>query len=124
MGALQGRKLPIIHFTFAGDRYHSNVNDNTNFSAALLCELGHVFGDVCRRILYLCQRHGAVSRSIVGRIDTKCAFHQIPVDPLHAAKVGNAFGEYAIVDVFLQFGWLSLTSYWDLVASLLEHAHS
>ena len=76
MGAVEGRKLPIIHgFTFAGDGYHSNVNVDTNFSAALLCELGHVFGDVYRRVLYLCQRHGVVSRSIVGCIDTKDSFH-------------------------------------------------
>ena len=58
------------------------------------------------------------------RIDVKDAFRQIPVDLLHAVKFSNVYDEYAVVDVFLQFGWRSSPGYWDLVASSLEHAHN
>ena len=58
------------------------------------------------------------------RIDVKEAFRQIAVDPLHTAKFGYIFGEYAVVDLFLQFGWRSSPGYWDLVASTLEHAYN
>ena len=51
-------------------------------------------------------------------------FRQIPADLLHAAKFGCVFGEYAVVDLFLQFGWLSSPRYWDLKPSSLEHAHN
>ena len=46
------------------------------------------------------------------RIDVKDAVRQIPVDPLHAAKFGHAFDEYAVVDLCLQFGWRTSPSYW------------
>ena len=56
LGAVEGRKLRIIHdLTIAGDGYRSNVNDDTDFSAAPPCELGYVFGDVCKQIMYLRQ---------------------------------------------------------------------
>ena len=52
LGAVEGRKLRIIHdLTFAGGGYRSSVKSDTDFSAPLPCELGHVFGDVCIRIL-------------------------------------------------------------------------
>ena len=66
-----------------------------------------VFGDVYRRIMHLCQRHGVVARVMLCCIDVKDAFRQIPIDPLYAAKFGNIFDEYAIVNLFLQFGWRS-----------------
>ena len=103
-------------------------------------------------ILYLRQRHGVVARVMLCRIDVKDAFHQIPVDPLHAAKIGyvfyehalvdlflqfewrsspgfaakfsHVFDEYAAVDLFLQFWWRSSPSFWELAASSLEHAHN
>ena len=46
----------------------------TDFSVAPPCELGHVFADVCRRILYLRQRHGVVARVMLCRIDVKDTF--------------------------------------------------
>ena len=65
VGAVEGRKLHINHdLTFAADGYRSSVNGDANFSVAPPCELGHVFADICRRILYLHQRHGAVARVI------------------------------------------------------------
>ena len=123
--AVDSRKLRIIYdLTFAGDGYRSSAKDDTDFSAAPPCELGHVFDHVCRRIPYLRQRHGVVARVMLCRIDVKDSFRQIPVDPLHAAKFGYVFDEYAVVDLFLQFGWRSSPGYWDLVASSLEHAHN
>ena len=86
--------------------------------------IGHVFGDVCRWILYLRQRHGAVTPVMWCRIDAKDALHHIMVGPLHASKNGHVLGEYAVVDLFLQFGWRSSPGYWDLVAWSLEHAHN
>ena len=59
------------------------MNGYTDFSAAPPCELGHVFGDVCRRILYIRQRHGGISPVMLCRIDVKDAFRMIPVHPLN-----------------------------------------
>ena len=98
------------------------MNDDTDFSAASPCELGRAFGDV--RMIYLRQDHGVVAWVMVCRIDRKDALHQISVDPLHAAKFGYDFDEYAALDLFLHFGWRSSPDYWDLVASSLEHAHN
>ena len=125
LDTVEGMELRIIHgLTFAGDGYRSNVNDDNDFSAASPCEFGHVFGNVCRRVPYLRQRHGVVARVMLCRIDIKDAFHKIPVDPLYAATFGYVFDEYAVVDVFLQFEGRSSPGYWDLVASSLEHAHN
>ena len=58
LGAVEARKLRIIYdLTFAGDKYRSSVNGDTHFSTAPPCELGAVFGDVCRQILYLQHRY-------------------------------------------------------------------
>ena len=125
LGTVEGRKLCIIHdLTFAGDGYRSSVNDDTDFSAAPPCELGHVFADICKRILYLRQRHGVVSRVTLCHIHVKDLFRQIPVDPLHAGKSGYVFDEYAVVDLFLQLGWRSSPGFWNLGVSSLEHAHN
>ena len=108
LGAVEGRKLRIIHdLTFSGDVYRSSVNNDTDFSAAPPCELGRVFGGVCRRIMYLRQRNGVVARVMLCRIDVTDAFRQIPVDLLHAAKFSYVLDKYAVVDLFLQFGWRS-----------------
>ena len=74
--------------------------------------------------MYLRQRHGVVARVMLCRIDVKDAFRQIPVDPLHAAKFGYIFDEYAVENLFLQFGWRSSPGFRDLVTSSLEHAHN
>ena len=88
-GAVEGRKLRIIHdLTFAGDAYRSSVNGDTDFSDTPPFELGHVFGGVSRRIMYVRQRHGVVSRVMLSRIHVKDAFRPVPVDLLHAAKFG------------------------------------
>ena len=79
VGAVEGRKLHIIHdLTFAGNGYRSSVNGDTDFSVAPPCELGHVFADVCRRVLYLRQRLGVVDGVMLYRIDVKDAFARFP----------------------------------------------
>ena len=79
VGAVEGRKLHIIHdLTFAGNGYRSSVNGDTDFSVAPPCELGHVFADVCRRVLYLRQRLGVVAGVMLCRIDVKDAFARFP----------------------------------------------
>lgn len=119
LGVVEGRKLRIIHdLTFAG------VNGDTDFAAAPACELGHVLGDVCRRVLYLRQRHGAVARVMLCRIDVKDAFRQIPVDPQHAANFGFVLDGFVVVDLRLQFGWRNSPGFWGLAASALEHSHN
>ena len=92
---VEGRKLHIIHDLTCG--YRSSVNDDTDFSAAPPWELGRVFRDVCRRIIYLCQRHDVVARVMLCRTDVKDASRQTPVEPLHTAKFGYAFDEYVVV---------------------------
>ena len=75
LSAVDDRKLRIIHdLTFTRDGYRLSMNDDTHFSAAPPCELGHVFRDVCRWILYLRQRHGTVARVMFCRIDVKDTF--------------------------------------------------
>ena len=109
LGAVDGGKLRIIHdVKFAEERYRSSVNDDTYSSAAPPCERDHVYGDVCRRILYLLQRHRAVARAMLCSIDVKDAFAPNSCRP-------PAFGEYAVVDFLLQFGWRSSPGYWNLV---------
>ena len=51
------------------------------------------------------------------RVDIKDAFRQIPVDPLHAAKLGDVYGEYVVVDLFRQFGGRCSPGFSDLVAT-------
>ena len=102
LGTVEGRKLCVNHdLTCAGDGYRSSVNDDTDFSAVPPSELGLVFGDVCRRLLCLCQRYGAVALVVLYRFVVKDAFRQIPVDPLHVARFGYVFGEYAVVEFIL-----------------------
>ena len=106
VGVVEGRKRRIIHnLTLAGDGWRSSANDDIDFSASPSCELGDLFGDICGRTLYLRQRHGGVVRVMLCRLDVKDAFRQIPVDPMYAIKLGYAFGEYALVNLFLRFGW-------------------
>ena len=53
------------------------------------------------------------------RVDLKVkdAFRQIPVDPLDAAKLGDVYGEYVVVDLFRQFEGRRSPGFSDLVAT-------
>ena len=115
LSAVEGRKLRIIHdLASAGNAYRSSVNDYIDFFTASSCELGHVFGGVCRRIPYLRQHHDVVACVMLCRIDVKDAFRQIPVDPLHTPKFDYVFDEYAVVDLFRLFGWRSSPGRWSM----------
>ena len=79
LGAVEARKLRIIHdLTFAGNGYRSSVNNDADFSATPPCELGHVFGDVCRRILYFHHRHSAVAHVMLCGIMSKTRSARFP----------------------------------------------
>ena len=58
------------------------------------------------------------------RADIKDAFRQIPVDPLHAAKHGDVFGEYVVVDLFRKFEGRCSPGFSDLVATHLDYARN
>ena len=118
-------KFRIIHdLTFARAGGHSSVNDDTDFSSAPSCELGHVFRDVLLRVLFLRQLHGPTARIVLCRVDVKDAYRQVLVDPVGAPVFGYAMGEYVVVDLRLQFGWRNSPGFWGLMASALEHSHT
>lgn len=78
--------------------------------------------DALLRVLYLRQEHGPGTRIVLSRIDVKDAFRQIPVDPEGAPAFGYRVGNYAVVDLRLQFGWRSSPGFWGLFSAALEHA--
>ena len=70
-------KFRIIHdLTFARAGGHSSVNDDTDFSSAPSCELGHVLRDVLLRVLFLRQMHGPTAGIVLCRVDVKDAYRQ------------------------------------------------
>ena len=82
LGAVEGRQLRIIHdLTFARYGYRLSVNDDSDLSAAQPCELGHIFGDVCRWILYLRQRHGAFAASYCAILMSKTCCARLSPTP-------------------------------------------
>ena len=97
------------------------MNENTDFSADPPCELGHVFGDVCRQILYLPLCRGVVVGVILSRVDVKDDFCQIPVDPLHAAKLGYTLDEYTVVNLSTSTGDDTLRVLMTILISPLLH---
>ena len=118
-------KFRIIHdLTFARAGGHSSVNDDTDFSSAASCELGHVFRDVLLRVLFLRQLHGPTARIALCRVDVKDAYRQVLVDPVGAPVFGYAMGEYVVVELRLRFGWRNSPGFWGLMDSALEHSHT
>ena len=108
VGCCRGAKFRIIHdLTFAGSGNRSSVNEDTDFDCAPPRELGHMLRDVLLRVLHLMQKHGPYARIVLPRIDVKDAFRQVPVDPEGDPAFGYRVGNYAVVDLRLQFGWRS-----------------
>ena len=71
-------KFRIIHdLTFARVGSHSSVNGDTDFSSAPSFELGHVFGKVLLRVLFLRQLHDPTARIVLCRVDVKDAYRQV-----------------------------------------------
>ena len=118
-------KIRIIHdITFARAGGHSSVDDETDFSSALSCELGHVCRDVFLRVLFLRQLHGPTATVVLCRADEKDAYRQVLVDPVGAPVFGYAMGEYVVAKLPLQFEWRNSPGFWVLMASALDHSHT
>lgn len=108
LGVVQGRKLRIVHdLTFDGGGSRTSVNADTDFLANSPCDLGRVVGDICRRILYVCHRHGVRASIMLARVDVKKAFRHALVDPAGVASFAYGVGNYVVVERRLQFGWRS-----------------
>ena len=118
-------KFRTVHnLTVARAGGHSSVNDDTDFSSALSCELGDVLRDVLLRALFLRQMHGPTARIVLCRVDVKDVFRQVLVDSVGAPGFGYAMVEYVVVHLPLQFGWRDSPGFWGLMASALERAHT
>ena len=93
-------KFRIIHdLTLARAGGHPSVNDDTYFSSAPSCELGHVLQDVLLRVLLLRQMHCPTAIIVICRIDMKDAVRQVLVDPVGAPVFGYTMGGYVDVDL-------------------------
>ena len=71
-----------------------------------------------------CTSRIAMTRSVPRQVMSRCvdikvkgAFRQIPVEPLHAAKLGDVFGEYVLGDLFRQFEGRCSPGFSGLVAT-------
>ena len=118
-------KFRIIHdLTFTRAGRHSSVNDDTDFSSAPSCELGHVFRNVLLRVWFLRQLHGPTARITLCFVDVKDAYLQVLVDPVGAPVIGYAVGDHVVMDLHLQSGWRNSPGFWELMASALEHFHT
>ena len=100
------------------------LNDDTCFSSAPPCELGHVLRDVLLRVLFLRLRHGSTAWILLCRVDVKDDVRQVPVDLAGAPTFGYVAGGHVVVDLCLQFGWRNSPGFWGLGSSVLEHSHS
>ena len=68
-------KLRVVHdLTFSSGPSTIGVNEDTDFSSAPTCELGHVVRDIIWRILYLRHRFGRGARIVLSKMDVKDAF--------------------------------------------------
>ena len=76
----------------------TGVNEDTDFSSAPTCELGHVQRDIMWRILYLRKRFGRGARIVLSKMDVKDAFRQLPVEISRAPVFGHIFGGLVVVD--------------------------
>ena len=116
--------LTIHDLPFACAGGHSSVNDDTDFSSAPSCAIGHVLRGVLLRVLVSRQMRGPTARMILCRVDVKDALHQVLVYPVGAPVFGYAIGGYVVVDLCLQLGWRNSHGFWGLMLSALEHART
>ena len=61
-------------------------------------------------------------RILIQRMDVKSALRQVGVDPAGAANFGYVLGEYASVDLRLQFEWTGSPEWWGVIASAIQQA--
>ena len=82
-------KLRVVHdLTFSSGPSMTCVNEDTGFSSAFTCELGHVLRDIIWHVLYLRQRFGRGVRIVLSKMDVKDAFRQVPVEVTRAPVFG------------------------------------
>ena len=119
-------KFRIIHdLTFSAHQTpHTSVNADTDFFRALTYERGGVLRKVLMRILFLRQKFGPSARIVISKLHVKEAFRQVLVDPSRAAYFGYTFGDMAVVELCLEYGWRSSPGFWGLLASAVEHSHN
>ena len=102
----------------------TSVNGDTDFDSAPPSELGHVLREVLLPVMFLRQTLGSSARILLCRVDVDDVFRRVLVDPAGAPAFGYVFGDRAVVDLRLQFGWRNSPGFWGLMASALEHAHT
>ena len=98
---LNNPRFSIIHdLSLAAEaEVRSSVDGDTDFAQAPECRLGHVLFDVLSRVLYLRQLHGVQLEILIGRVDVKEAFRQVPVDASGASVFGYTMGDQVVVDL-------------------------
>ena len=125
LGVVEEPKFRIIHDLSSSQSSKStSVNEDTDFSCAPPCELGHVIWDVLLRVMYLRQKFGPNARIVLSKLDVKSAFRQVPVDRSRAPIFGYVVEDLVVVDLRLQFGWTSSPGFWGIFSSALEHSHT
>ena len=78
-------KLRAVHdLTLSSGPSMTGVNEDSDFSSASTCELGHVLRDIIWYVLYLRQRFGRGVRIVLSKMDVKDAFRQVPVEVTRA----------------------------------------
>ena len=118
-------KLCVVHdLTFSSGPSMTGVNEDTDFSSAPACELGHVLRDIIWCILYLPQRFGRGARIVLSKIDVKDAFRHRPVEITRASVFGYVFGGLVEVDRPLHLGSRNSLVFWCLFASAFENAQN
>ena len=118
-------KLRVVHdLTFSSSPSTISVNEDTEFSSAPKCELGHVLRDIMWRIRNLRQRFGGGARIALRKMDVKDAFRQVPVEITREPVFGYVFIGLMVVDRRLHFGWRNSPGFWSLFALAFEHAHN
>ena len=109
-------KLRVVHdLTFSSGPSTIGVNEDTDFSSASTCELGHELRDIIWRIMYLWHQFGRGARIVLRKMDVKNVFRQVLVEITRAPVFGHVFGGLVVVDRRLQFGWRNSPGFWCLL---------
>ena len=96
-------QLRVVHdLTFSSGPSTVGVNEDTEFSSAPKCELGHVLRDIIWHILYLRRRFGRGARIVLSKMGVKDAFRQVPVEITRPPVFGHVFGGLVVIDRRLQ----------------------
>lgn len=99
------------------------MNDDTDVSVTLQCQLAHVGPDVLARICGLRRKFGPGMPVHISKMDVKDAFQQVPV-LLEQVPVfsHDTIRQWLLLDIRLPFGWRSSPGWWGAVAGAIQHA--